>query len=495
MVEKFRIAPLLLFPISALFLATCPNIDRPKEGQKFWAYNFVTGKYYQVTADKAAVGKRCEIWVERSSGVSPADASEFAREYDEEIYPIMIENFDIGESYGGIIYGTSKFNDIMEMADYLVNGNGKLVILLLDIKDGYKTTGDPYCGGYFSSGNFFWNYPYSNSLNMIYVDTDPGMKNRDGMYATFAHELQHLINFITTLLRRDAFMDTWIDEGLSTQAEYLYLKEHPKDRYQWFIDDRAKSIAKGNNFYVWDNHQESPLSIMDEYATVYLFFQWLYLQSGEDPDLFRNIIASEQSDHQAVTKVAKEINPHWNKWETLIRDWMAANYINSPSGIYGYKHNDDEASPLKKIKVRAIGPKPDVGLISYEGNFGLDLYPGEGVYSKTPRNYIPPRVSSSIGYAGLQKSGLGSVSHKGPYNGDVLLTYNKKTIENNAESAKFERGYVTGEDGDAWPPPSPVRQAADFPYPLRIDARDTPNQGLDYLKSLKDGIMVFNESK
>jgi hypothetical protein len=178
---------------------------------------------------------------------------------------------------------------------------------------------------------------------------------------------------------------------------------------------------------------------------------------------------------------------------------MAANYINSPSGIYGYKHNDDEASPLKKITVRAIGPKPDIGLKKYGTNYGLDLFPGEGVYSKIENNSpLPGGSGTNIKYAGLQKSGSGSVSPNGPYNNGVLLTYNVNTERiidyiSYAETGDPEQGYVTGADGDTWPGSGGARRADDFPYPLKIDARDLPRQ--DYLKSLKDGIKVFNEGK
>jgi hypothetical protein len=246
---------------------------------------------------------------------------------------------------------------------------------------------------------------------------------------------------------------------------------------------------------VWDNHKEDPRSILDEYATVYLFFQWMYLQSRKDPNLFRNIIASKQSDYQAVTEAVKNIRPEWNAWGTLLRDWMAANYINSPSGIYGYM-NDPK---LKEIKVRAIGPNSGVGLKNKDedGPYYLYLFPGEGVYSKIKNNFSLPGVSDTpkvsgpnIRYAGLQKSGSGSVSSNGPYSGNVLLTYNTNTIL----TEESEKAYLTGENGDEWPSSGSARHAADFPYPLRIDARDLPGQGADYLKSLKDGIMVFNES-
>jgi hypothetical protein len=112
------------------------------------------------------------------------------------------------------------------------------------------------------------------------------------------------------------------------------------------------------------------------------------------------------------------------------------------------------------------------------------------VYSKGPNGYSPPGDSGGhVKYAGLKKIGAGNVAVSAPYSGDVLLTFNAGTqkTHNSAyiDIAVSERGYLSGADGDIWPEPSSGRRITDFPYSLRIDARDTRRFAADYKNLLK----------
>jgi hypothetical protein len=247
-------------------------------------------------------------------------------------------------------------------------------------------------------------------------------------------------------------MDTWVDEGLSSQAEHLYYGENPPDKVNWFSRDPAGTIAKGNNFFVWGNNTGNSMSILDEYATVYLFFRWLYLQANEaqKPRVFYDIITANNVDYRAVTNVAGQINPEWNRWESLLRTWLAAHYY--PQNAYGYTGDD---YLQKTIKVNSIA-----------GNT-VSLYPGEGVYSILNNSFTEDN-SGNIRYAGL-RTGAASIGTSSPYTGDTLLTFNANT--NN--SASRETGTLTGVA-----PPVPSRMAGESDQsekitgPYVIDARD-----------------------
>ena len=63
---------------------------------KFYAYDYREPygtnnikNYYTLTAEKKAVGQRCEVWVEQGAGISSGDAKAIAAEYDNNIYGIM----------------------------------------------------------------------------------------------------------------------------------------------------------------------------------------------------------------------------------------------------------------------------------------------------------------------------------------------------------------------------------------------------------------------
>ncbi|MDR0663223.1 MAG: hypothetical protein LBF80_03980 [Spirochaetaceae bacterium] len=390
----------------------------------FWAQNLTNSAFYSFKADLLAEGERCKIWVEQASGryCDSATAQKIADEYDTKIYPKMIDAFSIIEQkteVGENIY----VENIMELADLLVDGDGKLSILLLDIKDGFTPQNGSYTAGYFSAVNFLEdNNPsyHSNEADMIYLDTYPAEPGGEESYQTLAHEMQHLMNFTTSILKRSSgeniyLMDTWIDEGLSSAAEYIYRGDHVQERYEWFNQDPVKTIALGNNFFVWGNHNDA--SILDDYATVYLFFQWLRVQSeGQANDIYKDIIASQYPDYQAVTAAAEK-NISWlnsTTWKDLFEPWLAANYINAGSGKYGY--NNDAS--LKTVKAKTAPA----------GTTSLQLLPGEAAYSLTTSNGNTASYTSGSGanikYAGLTNDGIVNSSPTYTYTGGALLTYN-----------------------------------------------------------------------
>ena len=59
---------------------------------------------------------------------------------------------------------------------------------------------------------------------MLYMDCNPGNPAATTFNLTMAHELQHLVNFNQKVFVQGspAGQDTWINEGLSNAAEYVY---------------------------------------------------------------------------------------------------------------------------------------------------------------------------------------------------------------------------------------------------------------------------------
>ena len=467
---KIKTVPLAA--LCAIMLVSCPIFPDPRLGSpsenldileenSFYAQNMTNEKYYKVKAEKLFEGKECVIWAERGSGVTQRQATEIAAEYDGKIRQKMADAFSKKNFTENHRDETYHFEDMLDYANWLAGRNDKkLTVLLLDIKDGFKNPRtDSYVAGYFFSGNF---YPkgkiaghkhYSNSRDMIYVDTDPGLKTEARQtYATFAHELQHLINYVTSVQQeRTPLMDTWVDEGLSSQAEYIYLGENPRDKRGW-LSNSENTINTGNNFFVWGNHMEDPksLAILDDYATVYLFFRWLYLQAdtGLRSNIFYDIITSSSFDYQAVTAAANKIDPSWNNWETLLRTWFAANYY--PRNPYGYT-GDTELQNI--IKIAPIAENT------------VSLYPGEGVYSIIDGSHSAADAGN-IRYAGLGNTG--AINTSPPYTEDVLLAFNANTIK----AAMPETGHLTGVSPSVSRTAAENTQAKKFNGPYVIDARD-----------------------
>ena len=435
---------LLFFGIFLLLLGSCesPTASTGNSSitnqtnvpsRKFWAQNLVTERFYQLDAELLAESVNCRVWAEKGSGVSVETATSMARAYENEILPKMLDTF----AYRGPISDGGKIvaYNTVELADYMADGDGKLCILLLDIVDDFKPgVNDSYCAGYFWAVNLFaandpmvYNSQYSNECDMIYIDTYPGSPGSRDSNATFAHEMQHLMSYVSTFItNRRNLLDVWIDEGLSTAAEWLYYDSHSVNRVGSYIQDPSGLIQRGNNFFVWGNHEnESQYALVDDYATVYLFFQWLRLQVGSI-DIYYDIILSDDYDYKAVANAANWAMPGhgYSDWGTLLKTWYAANYINAPSGPYGYKNDP----VLKNIRARTAPA----------GEKSFSLAPGEGVYSIT-NNFSLPDNAQFINYAGLNGSSY-EVSDTKTFSGGALLTFNA----NSNASGSTASGITTG---------------------------------------------------
>jgi len=239
------------------------------------------------------------------------------------------------------------------------------------------------------------------------------------LYGTLAHEMQHLINHVVTKGKRTFGMDTWIDEGLSTSSEYIWTGSQSTSRISYYNTDSSGGIQNGNNFFVWGN---AGRNILDEYSTVYLFFQWLRIHAQNDMEIYKKILYASDSDYRAVTKAAIEQriiagsgNPA-SDWSLLLRNWLAANFINASTGLYGYKSQI------------SLSPKIKTGSGS---NTGFQLLPGEAIYSVNPNM---PAASGFIKYAGLPARGSTAAPNEtSSATSSVMLSYNINT--NNSNSA------------------------------------------------------------
>ncbi|MDR3336699.1 MAG: hypothetical protein LBT16_05790 [Treponema sp.] len=373
----------------------------------------INNKYSDITAYQRAVGKKCEVWVDQAESVTAEQIAKIVNEFDNNIY---------GKLSG--IFGDYLTLGLDVGKNLDVDKNGRLLLLLTDIKDTYTSEGDVFVAGYFSYIDLFA-YEHSNGADMIVVDTNPGLsENPDTAYTTIAHEYQHLINFASMVYHRAkvegqkvtlSFVDTWIDEGIASAAEYLY-GGPVKSLIDWFNYDPMGTIARGNNFYVWG---ERSASIMDEYATVYLFFQWLRLQSG-GVEIYKDIVKSpDYSDYRAVTAAAgARINSGYSDWAALLGDWFEANYRNDPSGLYGYKG---------EITTRVLAVKG--------GQYGL--YSGEGVYGIS--SVAAPADSLPLKYIKISPDSAASLK-------DRILMYNANTALGtwNSGLEKYDYDIITG---------------------------------------------------
>ncbi|MDR2303074.1 MAG: hypothetical protein LBE10_00600 [Treponema sp.] len=450
-----------------------------KERRDFYAINALSNAPYSVRGVHLAENDVCIVYGEYSAKVPLSTAEEIAREYAERIAPSITGVF-------GNYYPKNK----------------KLIILLLDILDGYSKNDGTYVAGYFSVKDIFpknlmsGSNEASNEEPMLYIDINPGKPGDDNFYPTIAHELQHLINFssryeksnpdldsIKTQEDIDQFIasvqqDDWVDEGLSSAAEYIYSKAsgngHIQDKIKYYneaknyYDKGQSNIARGNNFFTWG---ENDTFLYDDYATVYLFFQWLRIHAN-GTSIYRAIIESEYTDYRAVTTAARQHIPglfeemdstddqSW-EWERLLETWLAANYINAPKkedtgGLFGY-NSEFTLSPVM------LGGK------------NVSLYPGEGVYSELEGELFsyPQSSPTHIRYAGLDgtENLINRISQDISGRGNALLTFNaNSTVTRNKYGVptNSELGTLTGIASPERPAPGRTTGLPAKPLPIDI---------------------------
>jgi len=491
--KKLTVLVLVLVLVFSLSWIACTDDDDDSEiTGDFWAQNYSDSKFYQIKASRLAENSRCEVWVEKGSGVTEAKAKNIADEYANVVYVKNMNTF-------GYTINDSELGNVntMEIAHYYVTGTtsgAKLTILLLDIKDGYKKQGDPYVGGFFASRDFYSNEDLknngyadikSNEREMIYIDTYPSEPGSGQSYETLAHEMQHLMNFTSSsIFRRNkkvvSLMDTWVDEGLSAAAQWVYSGKQSEERLNWYNKDPSGLIKKGNNFYIWNNYdKENNQANLDDYATVYLFFQYIRLQSDKPGDIYRNIEMSQFSDYQAVINAESINSSHKGNWQLLLRDWHAANYTNNADGLYGYKNDP----ALKTVKAPM-----------FSGGNTVSLFPGEGVYSKTTTAETVPTASGSIKYAGLGSAGLSPNESTGYANG-ARLTYNINTDMKGTQATGSTTGIAANTGISITDGSSSLQVLDKFPYSFQVDADyfNRRNRNVSILDNIK--ILNFDKSK
>jgi len=399
---------------------------------KFWAQNSQTEAFYQITANKLAENSLCEVWVEQGTSITDTQAKAIADEFSANIHPKIVGSFSksidvplLGKTY------TSSLSLAYDVVKELTGKQqSKLTILCLDIKDGFN--GGGYVAGYFAFRDFLSKEDVkdidssveSNERALIYVDTNPGYSSEyvSEFYNTIAHELQHLINFAVDIaLEKGGLTDIWINEGLSSAAEYIYAGGHLQARINDFNNDATGLIGQGDNFFAWDNYaDQSKEANLNDYATVYLFFQWLRLKSGGSNDVYKNIIFSDYTDHRAVVNAMSG----FSDWPSLLEGWLKANYYKNNTHGYGI---DSKLNSEVQISYA-----PGNGGVA--ANF--PLAPGEAVYSKAT-SFTVPSNSGNINNVGLASGG--TVSNGNSVTG-ALLSYNKNT---NIEGSS-ENGRITG---------------------------------------------------
>ena len=251
---------LLWLPI--LVVLHCAGSDAmydPPGGKGFWARksDLTTGNttFYRVTSMFAAASAHANVYVEAGNGVPKSSVDGLLAAFENNIVPVEH------------VWFTTPTD---------VDHNGKVILLLLDIQDGYRegsSTG--YIAGYFdplnhysdASVNALNSQYHSNQAEMLYLDTYPADITRTAFFATLAHEYQHLLQFGKYYRGEQNDVEpTWIDEGLSEVSSDLTGFGPQVSRANTF-----RSALLNSTSLIREPAQFG----LEHYASTYIYFRYL----------------------------------------------------------------------------------------------------------------------------------------------------------------------------------------------------------------------------
>lgn len=318
------------------------------ETKTFWAVDEYNGLYYTVTAQLKKIGNYSYVFVEDGQYISPGTINSITDEFDNKIYPLDTNYFGSPPN---------------------IDGNQKIVILLLDIKDAhnYISYYPPSVLGYFNPMDQMY-YKYSNRLDMIYIDTYT-LITKKTWAATLIHEFQHLIHY-----NYDVDEDAFINEGLSGYAEFL---GGYKNYEGWDTFGHITSFVDSpdNPLVDWDNE-------IRDYGATTLFILYLSEHYGGN-DTIKKLVAEKSNGITSINKVLKS-EGYSETFNDVFSNWIIANYLDDPSlninsGKYGYTTVDLQASLSEFYNTYPVqGRKATVGFfaadyIAFEGGMGGTL--------------------------------------------------------------------------------------------------------------------------
>ena len=300
-------------------------LSHPQQLRKTTAWNFSVGqKYtwwasdlaaastyeYQVPSTCKAVGTHCYIFVEdplwNNGRVTQAAVDSMKKAFD--------SSTPADPSKGIFQLDTQYFGDPPN-----VDNDPLIVILILDIKDGYSGSGS-YVAGYFYSLNEYseasvqqlGSNRHSNEAEIYYIDANPAdLKTASGVKSassTTAHEFQHMIHW-----GYDSREVTFVNEGLSEAAMALcgYAFENPSYYYS----------NTNLSFLSWGTTSNS----LQDYSRAGLFTWYLIEQigSGVAKQIVQNTLTGIAGYNYAFPRAGSGLT-----FDDLLKNFAVANALN-----------------------------------------------------------------------------------------------------------------------------------------------------------------------
>lgn len=187
-----------------------------------------------------------------------------------------------------------------------VDNNGKIIILFLDLNP--ESGNGSILNGYFNPADLIDGQ--GNNADMLYMDLGGLNNNPYYMAGTILHELQHLINYNVNVLGNGRDIEVWLNEALSESTSVLFNRTTVNSRNIEFNNINYYC------FYTWD----LPINVFANYPSASVFMNWLYIKSGYNDNIFKNIASSKEVN--AYRRVLSTVNTISSSWDSLLLQWI-----------------------------------------------------------------------------------------------------------------------------------------------------------------------------
>ncbi len=354
----------------------------------FYSIDDYRNSLYSLQAKYAYSGSYCDVYVERTSGsykLTDSQASQVGQEFDNKIRGFMFNNF------GPYLSNTASG----------ANGlNGKIVILLEDIRDDYYYGyGNSYIAGYFygadllSSGQM---YATGNSKSMIHIDINPLMRSGSSYivssaYPTLIHEFQHLINYTDYFKSPNqiANNESWWNEAFSMAA--MHSVYGPNTNYITTFNNDSGSVVRNGAVLNYANYSDNNGSLAANYGLSYLFGQYLRTQTkslpGGGDGIFKTILSSDKGNYEAIMEGLSKTGYSVTSFPELNRNLRIALVLKNSTGLYGFQGESAFNS---------------VNYPLYSSTSALTLKGGAAIVKSISTPFTPSGAGTNTRFAGFQ---------------------------------------------------------------------------------------------
>ena len=343
--------PLLPADLTIPALPTAPPLPIGME-RTFFAPDFRSMQQYTVSAVLRGVGRFCYIFVEEAEWNTRVTA---------ETVQSMVRAFDVATPANPQRGIYSTLVDIFG-APPDIDGNGKVILLLLNIRD--TNHASRYIAGFFNPADQnrgvlrnpgFRRFPIqSNEADMLYVDTQPLNPNSEMAHNVVAHELLHLIHW-----RHDPHEATWVDEGCAGYASFLCgysVQEHVA------AFEKTPSVS----LITWP---ETEADSLPHYGATFLWMLYLHEQHGgigTVAEIVRNRGTSltgvaDALASKGVTQKISDIFINW-KLANYLSEYRAVRLSLAPYRWYRSYPSGTQERKLRNFSANYIGFEDAGGL-------------------------------------------------------------------------------------------------------------------------------------